>query len=240
MHYLFSLLVVATFFLAGCVQPAHEGAAQESSIAVTGEGKVTVAPDMATLQLGVEAKGKQLQTAQSEAETVTRQFVNLAKKLGVDDKDIQTVNATARPEYRWNKTTNQQELVGYIAVRQIAVKLSELDKLGDLIEGAVEVGINQISPPVLDSSKAREAYREALIMAAKDARENARALAKALDTDIDHVLSIDSTSNAPAPRPMLRSQAAMDTAESNEPSSYMSGQITYSAGVVAVFEIEDD
>jgi uncharacterized protein YggE len=239
MQYILSFLIVGMLFVAGCAQSTNEAGEQENSIAVTGEGKVTVAPDMATLQLGIEAKNAKLQTAQGEAETITRQFIKLAKKLGIDDEDIQTTNATARPEYRYNRTTNEQELVGYIAVRQIAVKLSDLDKLGNLIEGAVSVGINQVSPPVLESSKAREAYREALQLAAKDARANARTLAKALDTEIDNVISVNATSNAASPRPMLRA-AAMDMAESSEPSSYMNGQITYSASVTAVFEIEDD
>ena len=240
MRYLVSLFVINVLFLGGCVQSSNEVAEQESSITVTGEGKVTVVPDMATIQLGIEAKDKKLQVAQGEAETVTRQFIKLAKQLGIDDEDIQTVSATARPEYRWNKATNQQELIGYIAVRQIAVKLTELDKLAKLVEGAVDAGINQISPPMLQSSKAREAYREALEIAAKDARRNAGTLAEALDSEIDDVLSINATANGPEPRPMLRSQVAMDIAESSDASSYMSGQITYSASVVAVFEIEDD
>ena len=240
MRYLVSLFVINALVLGGCSQPNAGMAEQENSITVSGEGKVTVAPDMATLQLGIEAKNEKLQLAQGEAETVTRQFIKLAKKLDIEDDDIQTINATAQPEYRWNQTTNQQDLVGYIASLQIAVKLTELDKLGALLEGAVAVGINQISPPTLQSSNAREAYRGALKMAAKDARANARTLAQALDTNVDDVISINATSYGPEPRPMLRAQAAMDMAESSETSSYMNCQITYAASVVVVFKIKED
>ena len=56
----------------------------------------------------------------------------------------------------------EQELRGYIAERQLTIEIDDLDKLGALVEGAVAAGVNQVSPPQLDSSKRKETYRQAL------------------------------------------------------------------------------
>ena len=119
-----------------------------------------------------------------------------------------------QPDYRWNQVKEQQELIGYIAQRTIEVELRDLDKLGELIEGAVKAGVNQLQPPILDSSKRRDAHREALSLAAADARANAATLAAALGAKLGKVVTINAVEGGPPmPQPMMRMQADMAMAE---------------------------
>jgi len=231
---------VAGLLLSGCIQnPGELIAEQETSITVGGEGVVKVLPDQATVALGVQLKNPELKPAQAAVAVTIEKLLKLTDSLDIDRNDVRTVSANVRPEYRWNKERDEQALIGYSAERSVVVQLDNLDDLGKLIEGAVEVGMNKVSPPVLSSTKARDAYREALELAAIDARKNAETIAAALDTEIDDVLSVNATSSFPPPRPMMRSEAML-ASDAGAASTYTSGEIEYRATVTASFEIEDD
>src|SRR3546814_14375956 len=57
------------------------------------------------------------------------------------------------PEYVWDDKAKKQKLVGYRARRDIAVTVSNLDKLGDFVLRATKVGINHVSTPILEDRK---------------------------------------------------------------------------------------
>ena len=178
--------------------------------------------------------------AQAAAAEATRRMLKLTDKFGIPRALVNTTSATVSPDYRWNRESEQQELVGYIAERSIEVELRDLDKLGDLIEGAVEAGINQINPPALDSSKRQEIYRQALTLAAQNARANAETLAAALGARLGKVASVSAfdAGGGPPPAPMFRMQADMAMAEA-APETYSAGDIRFDARVNAVFFLLD-
>ena len=127
---------------------------------------------------------------------------------------------------------------GYIAERQIVVDLKDLDKLGELIEGAVGTGVNQVLPPQLKSSRNRETYREALANAAEDARANAEQLAKSLGVKLGDAMSI-SAGGGPRP-PMMRARAAMADMAESAPETYNAADLSFQATVNATFELVTD
>ena len=150
------------------------------SITVAGTGSVVGEPDKARVQLTVQKSNPVMDKARAEAVAVVEKFLALTKKLGIDPKKVRTTSALVNPEYRWEQQTNRQILTGYMVQRQLEVEVTDLDKLGALIEGAVDAGVNNVSPPMLDSSKRRDLNRQALAAAAKDAEANARAIAETL------------------------------------------------------------
>ncbi|MDG2155793.1 MAG: SIMPL domain-containing protein [Gammaproteobacteria bacterium] len=233
-------IFLAAALMLGCAQTHDgEGHKTQKSIRVSGEGSVNIEPNMAFINLGIQIKNAELTAAQQRVAAVADSFLKLSDELGIEERHIQTTAANVRPEYRWNPDTNEQELIGYLAERRLRVELNDLNNLGALIEGAIAAGINQVSPPTLSSSNAREAYREALGLAASDARRNALVLAGALDVGIDKIISINAVSDNTGLRPTLRSSvaAANDTSAS---AGYGAGEITYTANVVAVFGVNDD
>jgi hypothetical protein len=115
------------------------------------------------------------------------------------------------------------------------VNVDDLDMLGELVEGAVSAGVNQVSPPKLDSSERKAKHREALALAAKDARASAEVLAKALGVKLGNPISIRDASSGPRPPvPQVRMAAAM---ESDSAATYNAGDLTFSATVSVVFEL---
>jgi len=208
------------------------------SITVNGTGTAEIEPDRATIRMSIVARDEEVAEAQKAAAEVSNRVLKLARRLDVDRDDIDTTGAAVRPEYRWNQEDNRQELLGYIAERQMLVRIDDLENLGAIIEGAVSAGVNQVSPPVLDSSRRKEAHREALRAAAKDAQANAEVLADSLDADLGDVISINAAPNVPEPpmpqRAMYRMTESADQAE-----SYNAADLSFTAYVTVVFELDD-
>ena len=206
------------------------------TVSVTGAGLVSAVADRATVQMSIMSRHKELDAAQAAAAKVTAAILSLTDKLDIERNKVDTTGATVRPDYRWNRETEEQELRGYIAERQMLVKVDDLDKLGKLVEGAVASGVNQVSPPQLDSSKRKALRREALAMAAGDARANAEVLAETLGAKLGEPISIVDGSATPGPPvPIMRmATAAM---ESDSAATYNAGDLTFAATVTVVFEL---
>lgn len=229
-------IIPLVFSAAGLVQ-ADE---MPRTISVNGSGYVTVPPDMARVSLSVSERDVSLSAAQQAAGTVTARVLELLDGLGVDRKKINSTGATVQPNYRWNRDTQEQELIGYIAQRQIEVEILDLDSLGKVVEGAVAVGVNQVSRPVLDSTTRRSAYRQALAKAATDARANAQTLADTMGVKLGPVMQMSAGGPIPEPRPMMRAQADMMAVAESAPETYNAGDIRFDATVSAVFTLIAD
>jgi hypothetical protein len=209
-------------------------------ITVAGTGTVVGEPDKARVQLTVQKSNPLMERARADTIAVVERFLALTKKLGIDPKKVRTTSALVNPEYRWDKDTGQPVLTGYLVQRQLEVEVTDLDKLGPLIEGAVSSGVNNVSPPKLDSSKRRELNRQALSAAARDAEANARAVAETLGVRVGALREFVAADAAPlpppVPMPMARMEAAAASMDSGG-SSYSPGSMEFEARVTATFDV---
>ena len=212
---------------------------QPRTITVNGTGFAEVEPDRASLRMSIAAREATLDAAQKKAADVSAKVLQMTERLGVKRDKVDTTGASVRPDYRWNRDKEEQELRGYIAERQIHIEIDDLEKLGALIEGAVSAGVNQVSPPQLDSSKRKGAYREALRMAAEDARANAAELARSLDASLGAVLSINAGANAPRPPAPYAARMQAMSADSEAAASYNAADLSFNATVTVVFQLAD-
>lgn len=205
------------------------------TVSVTGNGVVNALPDRATVRMSIVSRDKQLDVAQAATAKVTAAILALTDELDIERSKVDTTGATVRPDYRWNRDTEQQELLGYFAERQMTIKVDDLDSVGIVVERAIAAGVNQVSPPQLESSRRDELHREALALAAKDARANAEVLAETLGAELGEPISIsDGSAASRPPNPQFRMAAAM---ESDSAETYNAGDLTFTATVTVVFEL---
>ena len=212
---------------------------QLRTITVSGNGFAEVEPDRATLRMSIVAREATLSAAQKAAADVTNKVLKMTDRMDIDRDQVDTTGASVRPDYRWNREKEEQELRGYIAERQITVEIEDLEKLGAIIEGAVGTGVNQVSPPQLDSSKRKETYREALRAAVADAKANASTLADSLGAGLGQVISINTGANAPRPPVPYPTGVRAMAVESDAAESYNPADLSFNAVVTAVFELAD-
>ena len=98
------------------------------TITVSGFGSVETPPDRATLILSIVARDQSVATAQAEAAEVTAKVLALLDELDIPDNRVDTMSASVRPDYRWNREKEEQELRGYIAERQMRVEVHDLSR----------------------------------------------------------------------------------------------------------------
>lgn len=231
-----AFLIVLTLSLLVITAVADEADEPPRQVNVTGSASLTATPDRAVISFGIQARNPSLAAARERVTKVAAEFLALTRKLGVPKKDVQTTGLTMRPEYRWNRDGQKQEFTGYFVQRSLTVELADLELLGALIEGAVDAGVNEVSPPQLDSSRRRELHREALAKAAEDARANAEVLATTLGATLGRVRSVNAADMGGIPRPM---QARVMMAESGDAAAtYQAGDIRFDARVNVSFDLE--
>lgn len=235
MLYRFPLLL-ATLALAACsMQPGN--APQPRLISVNGQGEVVAAPDRATITLSIAARAKDLAAAQAEADKVVAKVMEVADDLDIDDKKVQTTGIQIQPEFEW--VNGKRNPLGYLVQRTTTVQLDDLSKLGKLMEQALATGVNEVSPPVLSSSKSKELAREALRRAGEDATRNAEALADSLDAKLGEVWSASGQGGEEGgPQPMMMRASAMAPKAMDVAETYAAGEIRVVATVQAQFELE--
>jgi uncharacterized protein YggE len=206
------------------------------TVTVSGQGEIRAEPDKALVQLGVEARKPTLDAARAEVAKAVEAALKLTRDLKIEQKHVRTTRLNVQPEYNWDNQAKERNLIGYYVSRTIEVDLHDLDKLGQLLERAVDLGINQVSDPQLDSSKRHDLERAALAQAVQDARLNAEAVAKAADARLGPPRTISANSGfTPPPMPMRAKVMAMEAADSAQ--SYQAGQMGFTATVQVQYDL---
>jgi len=209
------------------------------TISVSGTGTIDATPDIARLSLAVQRRDTNMQVARDATIKVSKAFLALCTKLGIPENKIRTSGLTIQPEYRWDEKENKQVFTGYFVQRQLQVEINDLDKLGNVIEGAIDAGVNEVSPPALDSSKRKDLNRDALAAATADATANAERIATSLGVKLGPVRTVVAGGSAPPPMPMqeMRVSAMAMSDASAKSANYVPGEISFESRVDATFDV---
>ena len=202
------------------------------TLTVTGNGKVTVVPDVARVYLGVTLTRPTVKEARNAAAAAMTDVIAAIKGLGVADADIQTTGLSLSARYAENSST---KIVGYIISEQVQVTVRDLDKAGDVVDAATAKGatdVNGISFELADPAKAQDDARAAAVAAA---RVSAQAMASAAHVTLGAVVSISDSS---APTPIYYGAAAGAAPMADVKTPVQPGTQDVPATVTVVFEID--
>lgn len=200
-----AFLVLAVPALAQSVPPLPP------SITVSGEGRVSAKPDMATLSSGVvtEAKtaGEALSANSKAMETLLASF----KASGVEDRDLSTSGFSVQPKYDYQPNrTGDPRIIGYTVTNTLSVTIRDLSKLGAILDKAVTDGSNQINGLSFDIDKKAPLQDEARKEAFADAKRKADIYAAAAGVKLGKLRDLSEQGGGfIPPRPMvMRNMAA--------------------------------
>ncbi|MBI2867314.1 MAG: SIMPL domain-containing protein [Chloroflexi bacterium] len=160
---------------------------QQEGLWVNGLGKVTVAPDLALLSLGVEAQAETVENASSQAAAAMNKIFSALKNRGLADKDIRTSGFSIQPIYSTvrrpadparfpGETIDETRIVGYRVSNQVSAKVRALDRVGVIIDDAAAAGgdltrVQGISFTVEDTTPYEKQARDKAMQNAKDKAE---------------------------------------------------------------------
>ena len=210
---------------------------QSTGIWVSGEGKVSVVPDVAILGLGVEVQAATVAEAQNYATTVMTAVLTELDNQGVAEKDIQTRRFSIYPVRRWSEKDAKEILIGYRVTNTVTAKVRDVDETGTIIDAVARAGgdyirINSISFTVDDPTAYHEEARE---KAMADAEAKAKQLADLSDVKLGKISYISEGGLAPVPRalyvetmPMPAPAAAPTPISPGETEIRLSVQVAYS------------
>lgn len=190
------------------VQPPSQ---QQTGITVSGEGKATGTPDIATVQLGVSTLAATVADARSRAATAMEAMIASMKANGVADKDIQTQQLIITPEYDY--ANNRQTLRGFRVTNVVTAKVRTIDNTSKVVDDAVTAGGNDAQVQgisfTIDNPESLKTQARQAAMA--DAKSRAETLAKEAGVQLGNPITI-SESAVVTPIPFAGDRAAAGAA----------------------------
>jgi uncharacterized protein len=180
-----SLATLASAAAFACVGPSVEAQTLQAQsapfvgVVVTGEGRVTVAPDYAQIASGVTSRGKTVKEASDANSKTMAAVIKALVDAGVAQNDIQTSRFSVQPVYVPQEPRTEPKLAGYSVSNQVRAKIRQIDKLGEILDRLITAGatdVGNVEFLVSDPSKALDQAREAAIA---DARRKAEVYARA-------------------------------------------------------------
>lgn len=140
---------------------------QSRSITVWGEGAVKVTPDTVHIIMMVNSRGNELNEIQQENADRMNNVISSLVAMGVPESSIQTIDYQIHPVYDY--VDGVQIFKGYEVVNTIRVTISEISRVGEVVDTAVSNGVNQIGSIQFTIQDQSEYYQKALAQALQDA-----------------------------------------------------------------------
>jgi uncharacterized protein len=221
-------------------QDRPAGVFELANISVQGTAEIQVVPDEVCVSLAIETRDPNLSNGKMSNDTRAENCVKYLKQNGVKGADVNAGNISVRPEYAYNPETGLMEDVRfYVVTRTIEFRLSQKEKLDDLLTGLMESGVNYVNEVRFNSTKIREHRDAARRQAAKAAREKAELLAAELGVKVGKPIQISEVVNDYYPPVYTQNVMMGDAAAAVGGNAGLStGTIPVSATVSVVFLIE--
>jgi len=161
-----------------------------STISVSGSGIIEAEPDEAKVCLGVETQSENVTDALEENSLRMAAVIEAMEELGIPKTSIETTYFRIRSVRDYE--AKDDEIVGYKVDNEVKVELSDLDKIGEVIEEAINAGANKVRRIEfgLNEDKKKELKKEAIKEACEDAESKADAIASGLGLEVVRVSAV--------------------------------------------------
>ncbi|MFH1612076.1 MAG: SIMPL domain-containing protein [bacterium] len=168
----------------------------KNTITVADIGEVYAKPDLALTDFSVVTEAVTVVEAMKQNTDKMNTIISFIKRQGVDNDDLKTTNFNIYPRYEYQERstfypTGERVLVGYEVNQTLQVKIRELDKIGQIIQGATDAGANQIGNLQFTIDNQDELKKEARELAIEKAKEKAKELAKQLDVSLVRIIDFN-------------------------------------------------
>lgn len=210
---------------------------QQRQISMDGEASMMVAPDMASISIGVETEGTSIADIKRDNDQRVSAIYDAVRGLGIASKDIQTSELSIQPIYDYS--SKRRKFLRYEMRNVVTITVRKLDIIEKVINASVREGSNVLEGVHFIVSN-RDALVDSLqVEAAKNARKRASDIAGAVGAKLGKALTI-AASRSYAPEPVYGRKAfAMMADGGGEASTPVSGgEMKLRSSVSITFELE--
>jgi len=234
-----AILSTATLAVTATAQQRPEPQPASPVIVVNGEADIRVAPDEATVRIGVVRQAPTAQAAQDQANTAATEILSAITRTGVPASDIQSSRLTLTPVYapRSPESSQAPRIVAYQASNVVSVRLTDLNKVGPVIDAALKAGSNEIQGVSFGLRDDSSAKRQALKQAVSEAQKKAETIAEAARLQLGTPIEISEGGVSIMPRGDFSEVAMMRVATAPTPTPVSPGEIEVRANVTIRYRI---
>jgi uncharacterized protein YggE len=215
--------------------PAAESMFRATTLNLAAKGEVDVAPDMATINLGVQTEAPTAEAAMQANARQMNQVMTALRRAGVAERDIQTSNLNLSAQYDYQQN-EPPRLRGYQASNQVTIKVRDLARLGAAVDATVSAGANQIngiSFGLSDPTAAENAARQAAV---RNLQAKAELYAQATGYRVGRLVTLSEGTSYSAPQPPMP-YMAMARAESKDMTPVSGGELTVRVEISGLYEL---
>jgi uncharacterized protein len=196
-----------TPFEARTMRPLSQGssgASQASTqgltkIIVSGDSIVRAQPDTAILTVSVVSQAKRAIDAQQDNAVKSEAMIRALKNAAGAGAEVKTSGYSLQP-MRVYKEGQPPEITGYEARNSVTVTMSDLSKVGNVIDASSLAGANDLAGLSFTLRQDRPARDQALGEATREAISKARVVAMALGGTVVRVVEVqEEGTNRPRP-----------------------------------------
>lgn len=206
---------------------------QERTIVVAGYGKIIGGNDIAMIVLGYTNTSTDVATAQSDNKKVTDAILVDLKKMGINEKDIQS-SYSIYPQYDY---VSGSRFAGYQISHQMSIKIRDLTKVSGVLALASKHGANQISGLSFTVDDTENLKSQARVKALSDANKKAKVIAGYLGVNLGKAVSYSEYEGSNA-YPMMKTLSADSSYGVSNTPAVSGGSSEVEMNVNIVYEIK--
>ena len=206
-----------------------------TKVSVTGDSIVHAQPDTAILTVSVVTQGRNALEAQQDNANRSDAVVKALKSAAGAGAEVKTSGYNLQP-IRAYKEGQPPTITGYEARNSVTVTMSDLARVGSVIDATAQAGSNDISGISFTLRKDRPARDQALTEATREALSKAQVIATALGGRLVRIVEVQEEGVQP-PRPIFADQFQMKTMSATQTPIEV-GTLDITSRVQLVAEIE--
>lgn len=205
-----------------------------TTLNLSGYGETKIAPDMASISLGVNTEAVTAADALSANAARMNKVMAALTAAGIAAKDIQTSNLSLNAQYDY-ENNQAPKLRGYQASNTVTIIVRDLTKLGAAVDATVRAGANQVNGISFGVSNPEAAENAARQKAVKALMAKANLYATASGYKVSRLVSLSESGGYQQPQPMP--MMAMARMEKDGASPIAGGEMSLRIDVSAVYEL---
>lgn len=215
------------------------GARSVTRVSVSGDAVIQAQPDTAIVSIAVVTQNASASEAQAENASRTDEVVRAIRAAAGAGAEVKTGGYSLQPQYAY-KEGQPPTITAYIARNSVVVTMSELTRVGAVIDAASRAGANSVDNLQFTLRRDQTARAQALTDATREAVSKAQTIARALGGRVVRIFEVQEGGASRPPIIMARQMESFagNASGAAPPTPVEPGSLDITSQVQLIAEIE--